>query len=244
MFLALLCPWIGVASAFAPSQEVWSGIEPARILRTHPASQARLRQQAGWRAFLAGEGYGWQARFDEATGTPWSASGPGIDLGALSDRASVERALRRFFTRNAGLIGVSAESLSLRNASYVSRTQTWYVSFDRLVDGVPIWRGGVRAYIKFGRLVLLGVNTYPALRDLARPTLSASQAIRAAELAGPAALADHRDARARLVVLPMESGQGLDYRLTWEVRTRTGTPPGRWVSHVDARTGEPLNVYN
>src|SRR4029453_11540248 len=36
----------------------------------------------------------------------------------------------------------------------------------------------------------------------------------------------------------------LTYRLALEIRTRTLTPPGLWVSFVDAQSGEVLSVHN
>jgi MYXO-CTERM domain-containing protein len=239
--LSLLCP---SASAFAPTDAVWIGEEPNRTFRTHAATQARLRHQPGWEAFLDGEGAGWQARFDERTGTAHRAWGAGLDLGPVDDPKSVEAGLRAFFARNPHLLAVPLSDLRLRNAAYVARTDTWYVDFDRLVHGVPVWRGGVTARLRVGKLVLFGADTYPAVTDLPVAKLDADAAIRIAELDGPASMADHRDDRAALTLLPMEIDGAIDLRLVWEVHSTTTTPIGKWVSHVDARTGELLDVYN
>jgi hypothetical protein len=120
----------------------------------------------------------------------------------------------------------------------------WYVDFDRVVGGVPIWRGGVTARIKLDKLVMFGVDTYPGVAADTTPVLDATTAIAAAELDGPASLADHRDESATLQLLPMDTRTGVELRLVWEVRSRTAAPLGKWVSHVDARTGQLLNVYN
>ncbi len=245
MFLGLLGLLTPASLAFAPTSDVWIGVEPARVMREHAPRQARLREQAAWRAFTEGEGYGWQARFDERTGTAWRAWGPGIDMGNLATTKDVEGALRAFFARNEDLVGVELAQLRMKSANYVARTDTWYVDFERVVAGAPIWRGGVTARIKSGQLLLLGVETYPELHGVEPATLSADAAIRVAELEGPAALAEHSQQGAALVILPEERDDGtLRYRLTWEVRSRTFSPPGKWVSHVDARTGELVNVYN
>ncbi len=244
MLLGLLGLLTPASFAFAPTNDVWIGIEPSRLMHVHGPRQARLREQAAWRAFTDGDGYGWQARFDERTGTAFRAWGPGIDLGALASSKDVEGALRSFFANNPDIVGVELDQLRLKSANYVPRTNTWYVDFDRLVGGAPIWRGGVTARIKFGKLVLLGVETHPGLNGVEPATLGATDAIRIAALDGPAALAPHTDESAKLVVLPEEVDGALRYRLTWEVRSRTASPPGRWVSHVDARTGELVNVYN
>ncbi len=230
--------------AFAPSNDVWIGVEPSRVLYTHAAAQARLSRQAAWAEFLDGQGYGWVARFDEVTRTPHRAWGPGIPMADVHDKAGVERSLRGLFAAHPSLLGVEANELRLRSANYNARLDTWYVEFDRLVSGVPLWRGGVTTRIKAGKLVLFGIDTHPGLTAIEGPTLGAADAIRAARIDGPAFLAQHSEESARLVVLPVEGPEGLRYRLTWEVRSRTYSPPGKWVSHVAADTGELLNVYN
>ncbi|MDP2314058.1 MAG: M36 family metallopeptidase [Pseudomonadota bacterium] len=244
MFLGLLGLLSPASFAFAPSQDVWIGIEPARTFHRHEYRQRQLRAQAGWAAFVDGEGYGWQARFDERTGTPRRAWGPGIDLGTLASGKDADGALRRLFARNPDLLAVPLDELRLKSANYVARTDTWYVDYTRVVAGAPIWRGGVTARIKDGELLLLGIDTHPALHGIEPAEIDADEAIAAAELSGPAAMAAHKDESATLVILPMEVAGALRYRLTWEVRSRTATPVGKWVSHVDARTGELLNVYN
>jgi MYXO-CTERM domain-containing protein len=244
VFLGLLGLLSPAAFAFAPSQEEWIGIEPSRMQSTRGWRQSVLRDQPAWGAFLEGDGYGWQARFDERTGTPLRAWGPGIDMGTLRTSKDVEGALRNFFGRNAALIGVPLDQLRLKSANHVARTDTWYVDFDRMVGDAPIWRGGVTARIKQGKLLLVGVETYPELNGVEPAKLTANNAITVAALAGPASMAVHTEESARLVVLPREEDGALHYTLTWEVRSRTAEPVGKWVSHVDARTGELLNVYN
>jgi hypothetical protein len=46
------------------------------------------------------------------------------------------------------------------------------------------------------------------------------------------------------VLFPEDRDGQLTYRLAWETRTRTGTPPGLWVSLIDASSGELLHVWN
>ncbi len=231
------------AQAFAPNDAVFVGTEPNRIFRVHRPEQARLRHQPGWEEFTLGEGRGWEARFDERTGTAHRAWGPPIALGRIVTSTDAKRSLEAFFARNQGLLGVQATSLRFASARYVAHTDTWYVQFDRLVRGAPMWRGGVTARIRFGKLILLGINTYPSAA-VPEPELSARDAILAAEMAGPAAFAAHTNTAAALVVLPLDVPAGLEYRLAWEVHSRTASPVGKWVSFIDAATGELLSVYN
>ena len=158
-------------------------------------------------------------------------------MGRLDDEASVRAAMRDFIARNEGIFGVGSDQLRFASASYIARTDTWYVQFNRLVQGSPIWRGGVTARIRFGKLILLGVDTYPGM-VLPQPEIGAAEAIAAAELAGPAALGRHTHEQAALVALPLDVPGGIDAHLAWEVHSRTTSPRGHWVSFVDAATGE------
>ena len=232
------------AQAFAPTDEVWIGTEPYRLLTTHTERQAELALAKEWAGFVAGEGEGWQARFDEGTLTAHRAWGPGIELGAPQTAADVERALWSFFERNNALLGVDLQALRLSSIAYLERNDTWFVDFDRLVGEVPIWRGGVTARIVQDRLVMLGIDTHPGASSMGtRPEISEDAARDAAIRQGPAPEASHAYDSARLVLLP-QNQDGLRYPLVWETRTRTQNPPGIWVSHVDAHSGELLHVYN
>lgn len=235
------------ALAFRADPDITIGTEPTRIRLYHKDPQAALRHGAAWTDFVNGEGAGWVARFDERTGTPHRAWGPGIPLGPLPDQAAVEAALRGFFARNPALLGIDPANLRLEKAGYVARTDTWYVRFGQVVQGtdVGVWRGGVEARVRFGKLILLGVDTYPdadAVQTSA--AIGRDRAIDLAQALGPAPLAPHEIQGARLVVLPLDDRHSLEHHLAWEVRTRTESPVGIWVAHVDAQTGDLLNVYN
>lgn len=244
MVALLLSLYVPSAAAFAPTDETWIGIEPNRILRYHDWRQLRLRHGEGWQAFTAGVGEGWMARFDEQTGTPHRAWGPPIPIGDTSSAAALERNLLRFFEAHGADLGVDPDQIKLRAAHWVDATETWLVDFDRLVEGVPVWRGGVTVRVRNDAIVLLGVDTYPDWQDVGEVELSRDDAFLVAALDGPAPLADHTDVSASLVVLPLERDGRLDLTLAWEVRSRTEAPLGRWVAHVDAQTGDLLNVYN
>ncbi len=231
------------AAAFAPSDEVWIGREPTRIFRTHHRTQATLAHQPGWVEFTQGEGVGWQARFDERTGTPHRAWGPGIVLGSVKSESEVRTAMERFLLRNRAIVGVGRQELPFSRARYIARTDTWLVDFDRTIDGHPVFRGGVTARIRFGRLIMLGVDTYPDA-VLPQAELSEADAITIAELHGAAPMAAHTGVGATLVALPMDGAGGPKIRLAWQVRSETVLPRGIWVTFVDAATGELLSVHN
>ena len=245
------------ALAFAPSDDVYIGIEPQRIVRFHTERQHALRTGAAWQGFLSAEGDGWQARFDERTGTVHSAWGPGIDLDQTDSVEAVADAVVDLLAAHPDLLGVPADALQLGRAGYDADRDTFYITLDRVIPGsdatdgsslvaqpVTFYRSGVTAQVKFGKLIHLSIDTHPDadLSDVA--AISSGDAIATAISDGPHPNADHDLATAQKVVLPIEEGSGLSYRLTWEVRTETTAPRGIWVSYVDAQTGALLNVHN
>ncbi len=234
---------LAAAAAFAPTDDVWIGREPTRIFRTHHRAQATLAHQPAWVEFTQGEGVGWKARFDEATGTAHRMWGPGIVLGSLDGERNVRASMERFLVRNRAILGVTARELPFSRARYIARTDTWLVDFDRTIDGHPVVRGGVTARIRFGKLIMLGVDTYPDA-TLPQPEVSEADAIEIAELDGAAPMAHHTGVSASLVALPLDVPGGPQLRLAWQVRSETMLPRGLWVTFVDAATGEVLSVHN
>ena len=238
------------ALAFQPPVDVAVGLEPTRVRRTFPATQHALRHGEAWQVFLDGEGEGWLARFDERTGTPHRAWGRGISLAQSADRDAVVAGLQGFVARNAALLGgVDPSDLVVERAGYVARTDTWYLRLGqraRTVRGdVPVWRGGVEARVRQGRLIMFGMDVYPDAAVLDTPIkVEAETAVEIAIQDGPAPFALHTEPRAELVALPLEVDGELRTHVAWEVRTRTTEPPGIWVSFVDADTGALLNVHN
>ncbi|MCB9682413.1 MAG: hypothetical protein H6733_13180 [Alphaproteobacteria bacterium] len=232
------------AFAVLPPSNTPVGAEPVRVRTTDPAMQALLHTDPAWQDFVAHEGDGWQARFDQVTRTPHRMWGPGIDLGTLGSEAQVAEAVLRFLDAHASLLGLDGSDLAVRSASYVASTDAWYVDVDTLVDGLPIWRGGVTLRIKHDKLVMVGADTYPGVPVVSQPVLSAAQGITAALAKGPAPLAEHTKVDAALVLLPVVTAGKPSLHTVWEVTSSTQTPRGDWHVFVDAASGEVLAFYN
>jgi MYXO-CTERM domain-containing protein len=235
--------------AFAPTD---AGIEPARVFHYDAARQIELRQQPAWVEFQQGEGQGWQARFDPVTGTPHRMWGPPVRMGAT--RGEVVANLTAFLARNARVIGATfdgRDGLRLRSANHDAATDTWYVEYDRMVGGAPIWRGGVTARVRHGNLILVGVDTYPNAKATNTPILGRERAIETATHEGPARHAKHEQTAATPLVLPEEVDGRVTLRHVWWVRSTTGRPAGhandpvgKWSTLVDAQTGAIVTWWN
>lgn len=232
--------WLGVAMAFQPTTDD-QGIEPQRVQRTHPQVQAQHHFSDAFRAWTRDAGP-WNAQFDEVTGRPLAMWGRGVPMPADAD--GIGRALKQVVGRHADLFGTEGGEVVVRSAEYVDRLDTWYVELDVLRNGLPTYRSGISARIKHGNLVLLRVATHPDVPVVGELVLDGAQAIRRAIEGGKAPGAEHTDAEVEPMLLERTTPHGLELVTTWQVRTRTKTPPGIWVAFVDATTGEVLNVHN
>lgn len=241
--LALLAPTAGLA--FNPTDgHEHAGYEPNRVYTYDVEVQRTLRDSLAWQEFVADEASGWTVRFDEVTGEPLRAFGAGIDLGSISTTDQAIRAVRGFLGRNTAALRISPKQLGAGTAAYSDDFDTWYVDFDAVYDGSPVWRGGVTARIKHGKLVMIGVQTYTDTPRVGSVQLDATQAAGIAADLGHAPDAEHTQLGAELVWLPWEGRDGLQLVRAWEVRHTTDEPVGEWVSFVDAETGELLASYN
>jgi hypothetical protein len=239
--LALTLP----ASAFAPSDSFFIGIEPQRVEWFHPHEQARLsRESRALASFRAAEGAGWSVRWDETTRTPLELYGAGIPLPTTSE-AELVAALTAQLVARADLLGFDPAQLRLRSASRHEPSDTWYVDFDVERDpGVPTYRGGLSARVKHGNLILLRAGTAPASPVTGAWAIDPRKAIDLATAAGPAPAARHDEPSVERRLLERWTPNGLELRRTFLTRTRTADPPGIWVSFVDAETGQLLSVHN
>lgn len=232
-----------LAHAVAPSSEVYDGIEPQRLFVSHPAEQGRLLAAPAWRSFADGEGAGWTATFDEATGHPRWMWGEGIPVDTSSSDALVTE-LAALLGRHAALFGFEPGTLRLRSANHHAPSDTWYVEFDTLRNGLPTFRGGISARVKLGNLIALKAATAPGAVVTGSLALTADEAVAAAIAQGPASAAKHTEIAHAPLLLEQRTLDGFALRTVWEVRSRTAEPVGKWTSLIDGETGELLAVWN
>lgn len=227
------------AHAFAPTTDVYVGVEPNRVYHTDWHEQLRLADLPQWRKFIGGEGSGWQARFDERTGDPHRMWGPGIDVGADPAKGVMELVLR-----HPELTGLDPSALRLARVGTVDRIGRTWVDIDVMFDGAPIWRGGITARLEGTKVVMLGVDAYAHTPRVGSAVVSDTAAIAASIAQGAAPSATHTAESASLVWLPEEIAGEVRLRLCWLVRSETQVPRGNWVSFVDASSGELVAEYN
>ncbi len=248
---------------YAPSDSVWIGVEPNRVLHFSPENQYRWSEQANWQSFLQ-EHPSWNARFDEQTGLPFRMWGQGISVNTTSPSVIQEQVLRLLADHD--LLPIKASMLSLESLGFDEVTNRWYAGFNQMVmlkdpvwnninsswEGyIPVWRRGVEARIQNSKLTLMGVNLLIDNEDGAavhQVELTASKAMEVAQ-SKISTDAFTWNTAAELMILPLEDTsvdhpKGMDSRLCWEVRWETQQPRGKWVAFVDAESGNVWNVHN
>ncbi|HMV66992.1 MAG TPA: hypothetical protein PKA64_09090 [Myxococcota bacterium] len=232
------------ALAFVPPETNHLGHEPVRLRLPDAQVQDLMARSPAWQAFVQGEGAGWTARFDTRTLVPARMMGPGLAIGPTGTQAEVEQAVLTFARRHADLLGAGRGTLAIRAAVHRADTDAWYVDVDTLIEGLPVWRGGLTFRLSHGLLVMVGADTYAHAPVTGAPLLSRADAMRAAVAQGFAPLSEHTRPAARLELLPLETAGKLELRVVWHTSSRTETPVGHWESFVDAATGALLASYN
>ncbi len=241
------------AKAFQPDEHIWIGIEPVRHLSYHTGQQHRLRSHPQWKQFI--DATGWNIRFDEKTRLINRAMGAGIDLEKTGDAYAVRDSVQRFLQSKKFF---AQKSIHLDSGIAIKNPDRniWYVNFEqqlsarmqddvyqRQINEVVVWRGGITGYVHSDRLTLIEANLYPDV-SFEDAVLLSSEAIAVAISAGAAPEADHGDIEVSAVALPVEKNGQLSVRLCWLVKSKTESPIGHWNAFVDAHSGELHNVYN
>lgn len=219
------------------------GFDPSRLVADNARVHQRFLRSPAWRAFTDDAGASWRVRVDPATGTVHRALGGTVPLGSIGTEQAAEQAVRRFVDRWPALFGVPASDLRLRRTHHDARTDTWIVAFDRLVGGVPLWRGEVTARIRYGQLVAFGADTWPAATVPGAASLSPAQALARAQ-AHLGVARSEVEVAPRLVVLPLVGADAPSFPLAWELRLRQHDEPGRWTVLVHANRGTILGVVD
>lgn len=121
----------------------------------------------------------------------------------------------------------------------------------RRVAGLPVRDASLTASIRYGNLVLFGVENWGDLDDAGFAELTAVQAVRSLERHLVARPLGSSWKQPELLWVPVSTvdapglstyGDGLGYRLAWALRYDLGVAGERWESLVDARDGTLLVV--
>src|SRR2546426_1591012 len=238
--LAFLAPTAGAAARVRDRGDgdlTPPGLKPVEV--DSPALQQSLSRGPAWRSFSTQHG-GWRALWNQATGTPHRAFGPGILLpGFAPEPSAVDRAVRAFIAGRPELFGPgpTLETLAAHPVQGL-----WYVRYRQTVGGLPVlfadWEFRVSAD---GRLFMFGADAYPAGSEVpSGPHLVAAAARTAATQGLPFDPARDQLSGEQLYLVPWRAAGRTRLRLAYQVQVRTLAPRGSWLALVDATDGTLL----
>ncbi len=177
-----------------------------------------------------------------ADAIPLKGGGPGRD--------AVLAAVLAFVNANQAALGIDAGQLGEAAAQQVT-SELWQVSIPQSFSGVPVRHGRLVATVKFGRLMLIGAESWGNVRGVSpQPRITAEQALAAGYgYVGGASSLDEivRSPRLELLPLAVEGqgvGQGYRHALAWTWAFVRPPELEVWEVMVDAASGEVLSFQD
>jgi len=220
-------------------------IHPVGIKRYVPDAeiQSALSERPLWQNFLARYGENWKVRWYPGTGTPHIVWGEGLPL--LPEEATlsqVEKISRDFIRDHADLFMVDEAELRLKEKSVnLGRdNELWFIHFQRVVDGIPVYASDVYLRYKFGRLVQFGSDCFP---DLAAEPRIEVDGLEAIEIAQADCYFKHGvdtlESAGELLWFPVQHtvGGAFAYHLVQKVNVRKAEGPHNLHYYIDAGDG-------
>jgi fibronectin type 3 domain-containing protein len=228
-----------------------------------PGADAAGTPLAPFRAFAATAGGSWSGRLVAATGRAASLAGSGLPLvpgagnartdGDPRDLALLEQRVRALIAAHPGLLapGFGELVLSPQRSVVIEDGRVAFVDFDWTIGGIPVEGAGVYVHLNSGNVIQLGTRLLSGAADPAVPALDEAAARRALREFVRSATAgdgdgelDRPHGEPRLFFLPVEEGDGLRYRLVWEVAFRRIGEQATWTGRVDARDGTVVQFFD
>jgi len=226
---------LGAGQAMASPTEI---ARPQAAIDPTPAQTAAALETL--RELSRSTGASWHLHgTNGATGSIHLAYGSGVPgLRPILDEESALAAARAFIAAHVAAFEVDPSRLETWRVTEAG--ESWSINFRQVHEGLPVLGGRVNVTMtREGRIYVFGADTYAAIDVDATPTLTANDAaLRArAALAVPSTPGE-RDPK--LLVLPVHTEGRVEHHLVWQLEDRTDEPIGRWLSYVDAHTGDVL----
>ena len=241
---AMLCLLLFSVSSFAHerSEDDGSILLPAErksMLAGSEKAQRYLTASKTWQAFVAKHGE-WSVQWNEATRTPHRAFGKGVVIDGFESihQGNIEAATRAFLRDNAMALKASDDDLSLVRAQKIRNK--WYVSYRQQYEGLDVLFSEVEFRLhENGKLMAFGVDYYHAIEVYPKPTLSYDDAkVKAVKNLRYNPAQDKTTGDDQLYILPVRHPNSLSHHLVYKVDVSVASPPGEFMTFVDAHTGE------
>jgi Zn-dependent metalloprotease len=191
-------------------------------------------ENRAWSAFVRAHGV-WTASVNSLTGNLYRAWGGAIPVGIASDQESAENKALGFIRSESELLNVPIDQLYLIHSRH--RGHHWFVDFGQKYQGLEVFSGRVSVRISDrGNVVLFENDYYQGIQIPITPALS-PDASRSAAGAGLSSELNYSEPA--LIVFPLPTESGFDYRLAYSLEI-SNNEPSKYQVIVDANTGEIL----
>ncbi len=180
------------------------------------------------------------------SGTPRHVFGRSVQLtGSLRSADAVETMARQVIVDNYDVLRADVDNLRLESTPHA--LGKWVAHFQQTYQGIDVWGAKVRVALSDGgKLIVMGSDYFDDIELDANPSIAAGTATAIAT--GDLTFNPDKDrveGNPELLILPVPvSYEEAEHHLVWRITVRTDNPLGRWVTHVDAHSGEILWRYN
>lgn len=174
----------------------------------------------------------------------WNELGAARPKSAKELEAAAGVAFRAYLENHAEALDLDLSQLAGAGKVSAVNDDFVHIYIPRVVGGVPVRGSDLVATIKYGNLILLGLENWADLDRSAAPSISALEASAALRRHVGNDLFGKSWKGSELVWVPVQTAQGLDYRLAWIVRNDLGAEGARYEALVDAGSGEVLEIQD
>ena len=178
----------------------------------------------------------WAMQVNERTGLIRQGVGGSTYIGIPIDDVSAGELAKAFLRSEFDLLRVPIEDMILLSARHI--LDRWVVHFGQQYDNLDVFRSLVTVVISDrGNVILFRCGYLPGIDIAPAPALSKE----AASLAAQTGLssAEYIFTEPELIIMPLPTESGFDYRLAYRLEIESDQP-SRWLSVVDANSGEVL----
>lgn len=244
-----LCLGANPSQAFQPATPQSQYEIPLRQFNLHGFTNpviASAKDQA-MRAFEIKNGGVWNVySWNPQTNSPSIFDGSGVQASAAFTSANEAVAVARgVVTQNPDVFKARVGDLRFDSAPKGRGKQS--VIFQQVYKGIDVIGGRVHTiFTEGGRFFTGGSDFYSGINLDVKPSVLQTMAEEIAAHALPFDPATDRiESGTRLFILPVPiSETQVEHHLVWKITVRTENPLGKWVSHVDANSGQVVYRYN
>jgi Zn-dependent metalloprotease len=209
--------------------------DPAFLSQLSPLSAG----DPSWSAFTLKNGH-WTGNINALSGIVHRAWGGAIYVGVPASAESARDLALSFLGSNADLLKVPISDLALISSRHAGHL--WFVNFKQQYNGLDVFGALVSVRISDrGNVVLFQCDYRPGIDIVPAPALSAQSAGMAATSGLYNLVSEVSEPK--LIIFPIPREDRFEYRLAYQTEVAT-EQPARWLTVVDAATGEVIYRKN